>query len=128
MKPYIYLSSQTDKYGNTVGTLSIIYDCNLIAQYTTLENHLYQIKQGEYNLTYSWSPKFKRHLWSIHVPERKGIRIHVGNTIEDSSGCPLIGSYFSNQLLHYSSRTLSNFHATMRPYNNELLKIKIIRK
>lgn len=50
------------------------------------------IPVGTYKLVLDYSPHFKKilpHL--LDVPGFEGIRIHAGNTVEDSSGCPLVG-------------------------------------
>ena len=60
----------------------------------TLENASKAIPCGVYNVQNSKSPKFKRELpliWNSIVPAKRGIRIHVGNTAKDSSGCILVG-------------------------------------
>ena len=60
----------------------------------TLENKAKLIPCGEYNLNVSKSSKFGRMLplvYNDEVPMRRGIRIHVGNSAKDSSGCILIG-------------------------------------
>ena len=60
----------------------------------TLENKAKMIPCGEYNLNVSKSPKFGRMLplvYNDEVPMRRGIRIHVGNSVKDSSGCILVG-------------------------------------
>ena len=60
----------------------------------TLENKAKLIPCGEYNMNVSKSPKFGRLLPLVHnekVPMRRGIRIHVGNSVKDSSGCILVG-------------------------------------
>ncbi len=50
------------------------------------------IPHGTYDVRRSWSPKFEKQLPEIlNVPGFEGIRIHAGNTAEDSSGCILIG-------------------------------------
>lgn len=47
---------------------------------------------GTYAIGLSWSNRFKRVLPNITgVHMFKGIRIHGGNKVEDSAGCPLIG-------------------------------------
>ena len=60
----------------------------------TLENKAKLIPCGEYNLSVSKSQKFERLLPLVYndkVPMRRGIRIHVGNSVKDSSGCILVG-------------------------------------
>ena len=60
----------------------------------TLENKAKLIPCGEYNLNVSKSPKFGRMLplvYNDEVPMHRGIRIHVGNSVKDSSGCILVG-------------------------------------
>ena len=60
----------------------------------TLENRSKAIPCGLYSMLNSMSPKFKRELpliWNEGVPERRGIRIHRGNSAKDSKGCILVG-------------------------------------
>ena len=60
----------------------------------TLENAAKAIPTGLYMVQNSISPKFKRELpliWNAKVPAKRGIRIHVGNTVAYSSGCILVG-------------------------------------
>ena len=60
----------------------------------TLENAAKAIPTGGYNIENSKSPKFKRELpllYNKNVPAKRGIRIHVGNTVASSSGCILVG-------------------------------------
>ena len=60
----------------------------------TLENKANLIPCGEYNLNVSKSPKFGRMLPLVYndkVSMRRGIRIHVGNSVKDTSGCILVG-------------------------------------
>lgn len=60
----------------------------------TLENASKAIPCGMYSVQNSKSPKFKRELpliWNAKVPAKRGIRIHVGNSSKDSSGCILVG-------------------------------------
>jgi hypothetical protein len=60
----------------------------------TLENRSKAIPCGTYNLANSKSPKFKRELPLIYgykVAESRGIRIHAGNSSNDSAGCVLVG-------------------------------------
>ena len=56
----------------------------------TLENADYLIPAGSYPVERTWSPKFKKLLPEIlEVPEREGIRIHMGTIPEHSTGCVL---------------------------------------
>lgn len=60
----------------------------------TLENAAKSIPTGLYMVQNSKSPKFKRELpliWNSKVPAKRGIRVHVGNTVASSSGCVLVG-------------------------------------
>ena len=60
----------------------------------TLENKAKLIPCGEYNLNVSKSQKFGRMLplvYNDEVPMRRGIRIHVGNSVKDTEGCILVG-------------------------------------
>lgn len=50
------------------------------------------IPYGIYKVRLSYSPKFKRILPELlNVPGYKGIRIHRGNSDEDTLGCLLVG-------------------------------------
>lgn len=55
------------------------------------------IPEGVYKVTVSVSNRFKRLMPEIHaVPNFTGIRIHGGNTPEDSAGCPLVARWRIN--------------------------------
>ena len=56
----------------------------------------FAIPEGRYSVVITWSPKFK--MWLpvlLGGPDFnhlfKGIRIHMGNTAEDTAGCILVG-------------------------------------
>ena len=60
----------------------------------TLENAKKAIPSGLYSIENSKSPKFGRELpllFSDKVPSRRGVRIHAGNTYQDSAACVLVG-------------------------------------
>lgn len=50
------------------------------------------IPSGSYQLVFSYSMKFQRDLLEVlHVPGFSGIRLHPGNSSDDSEGCILPG-------------------------------------
>ena len=69
------------------------------------------IPYGKYKVVITYSAKFKKDLpLLIDVPCFEGIRIHAGNTADDSAGCILLGEnkvkgkvlnsrYYVNQLI-----------------------------
>lgn len=60
----------------------------------TLENKAKLIPCSEYNLNVSKSQRFCRMLplvYNDEVTMHRGIRIHAGNSVKDSSGCILVG-------------------------------------
>ena len=73
-----------------IGTLAIPYNGS-IYEAKTIENADFLIPEGEYELDITWSPKFKKPMPQImDVPEREGIRIHMGTKPEHSTGCVLV--------------------------------------
>ena len=60
----------------------------------TLENAAKAIPVGFYSIENSKSPKFGRELpllFSRKVPSSRGVRIHSGNTYNNSAACVLVG-------------------------------------
>ena len=79
-----------NKKGNAVyGTLTFPIGERSFS-YPSLENADYIIPAGIYPIERTWSPRFKKRLAEIqNVPERTGIRIHMGTKPEHSQGCIL---------------------------------------
>ena len=56
----------------------------------TTKNESSCILAGKYPCTMTFSNRFQKQLYLVkNTPERKGVRIHSGNSIEDSQGCIL---------------------------------------
>ena len=54
-------------------------------------SHVTAIPTGRYEVTVTYSPHFKRNLPLLNnVPGYSGVRIHSGNTAEDTDGCILV--------------------------------------
>ena len=64
------------------------YELEPFAQ-PTLENADFLIPAGTYPVERTWSPKFRKFLPLVSVPDREGIRIHRGSLPEHSKGCIL---------------------------------------
>lgn len=64
------------------------------------------ISSGDYHLAMTYSPKFKRELPLISVPGRDGIRIHVGNTADDTQGCILCGLVYTKTSVLFSKQAV----------------------
>lgn len=65
------------------------------------------IPEGTYEVKLTYSPRFKRVLPEVlDVPLFLGIRIHAGNTADDSDGCILIGDNKAKGKVLNSRKTL----------------------
>ena len=63
------------------------------------------IPYGTYRVTFEYSPRFHRDMLTVcDVQGFSGIRIHAGNTEEDTEGCLLLGKRQGNKLAGGSSR------------------------
>ena len=60
----------------------------------TIENAATLIPEGTYPLRITWSPRFGKPMPEIcDVPDREGIRIHLGTKPAHSSGCVLVSPF-----------------------------------
>jgi hypothetical protein len=93
----IYMSRDDCTDRRTLGTMT--FDDGFVCQ--TLEDPVRDgpkvygdtaIPSGTFKITISRSKKFNKMLPLINdVPGFGGVRIHAGNSVEDTSGCPLVG-------------------------------------
>jgi len=75
------------------------YFCDTLEpRWRDYKNGAYKVKghsaipEGRYAVVISWSPKMKQWLpILLGVPKFSGIRIHAGNTANDTEGCILLG-------------------------------------
>lgn len=82
----------------------------------TLENARKLIPCGMYSMQNSRSQKFKRELpllFSKDVSASRGIRIHRGNSVKDSSGCVLVGMGRNTDCLTITESTPAETMVTM---------------
>jgi len=69
------------------------------------------IPAGRYNVRMRYSPRFKRKLYEIEgVEGRSDILIHPGNTVEDTSGCILLGEKREGTSVLNSRRAVESLH------------------
>ena len=81
----------------TMGKLFIdgVFECYTLEDVVRLEkvDGDTAIPYGEYDVVITFSNRFQRDMpLLIGVPNFSGIRIHSGNTTEDTSGCLLVGT------------------------------------
>ena len=88
----IHLARSPARDGATLGELTIdgAHEC------WTLERDITEgkgpIPAGRYQIVVTWSPAFGRLMpLLVRVPGFDGIRIHPGNTVEDTLGCICVG-------------------------------------
>lgn len=102
---YLPLFSQIDMDTLTLhhhstphGTYGYI-ESKLGSRFETLETPHSIIPDGTYKVILTYSPKFHRMLpLFTGIKGHDGVRIHVGNFVEDTVGCVLIGSRTSASL------------------------------
>ena len=73
------------------------------------------IPSGTYQLTITYSPRFKKRLpLLLNVPGFEGIRIHAGNTVKDTQGCILPGCNTRKGMVTSSRKALEKIIACLK--------------
>lgn len=82
------------------------------------------IPRGTYDLTISMSNRFKKRMpLLLNVPGFEGIRIHAGNTANDTEGCILVGTKFTNDALIGSFAARDKLYSILEKAISENIKI-----
>lgn len=71
------------------------------------------IPAGTYAVVVTYSPRFGRQLPLVEVPGRAGIRVHPGNTDEDTEGCILLGTARDGETVRNSRAACQLFQSTI---------------
>ena len=110
---------RTKALGNAVaGSMDLTFGADKV-KVATLENADYIIPAGTYPLRKTWSPRFNKEMPEIcDVPEREGIRIHMGTKPEHSTGCVLMSAFGLNSVNSYINN-IQKYH------DNEEINIQI---
>ena len=119
----LILQRIAQKRDYTIGRLSIANGIGLAHFCDTLEppvasnnrNQPKAVPAGRYAVAVTWSPRFCRWLpLLLHVPYREGIRIHAGNSPQDTAGCILVGQNLAVGKVLNSCSTLNRLMQRIR--------------
>lgn len=86
------------------------------------------IPYGIYKIIISWSKRFKKFMLELlGVQYFSGVRIHSGNTAEDSQGCIIVGKYYKDGTVINSRNTMSSLFSKVKDAidKNEEVTIEI---
>lgn len=73
------------------------------------------IPAGRYEIRDTYSPRFKKHVLElIGVPGFQGVRIHSGNTADDTEGCLILGLKGTEIGVADSRSAMAQFNADVR--------------
>lgn len=73
------------------------------------------IPLGRYEVVNSWSNRFKKYLpLLLNVPGYDGIRLHPGNSEQDSLGCILPGTVYSDNFVGNSRAAFTELYKKLK--------------
>lgn len=73
------------------------------------------IPVGQYKVARTWSPRFKRLMPQImNVKGFAGVRVHAGNTANDTEGCVLLGDNTAKGRLTNSRKRVTEFETKLQ--------------
>ena len=124
----IYRHWKTDS--STIGILSVDNRFFCFTLENPLEKNGVKIKgktaipAGHYKMVLDYSPKFKCVTPRLlGVPRYTDIRIHVGNFIKDTDGCPLVGICRDNDKVLRSRVAFNILMAELKKYDEWSIRI-----
>lgn len=109
----LVLKRQGSTEESTIGELYVdgVLECYTLEDVVRSGSKVYgqtAIPVGTYEVIITMSPRFKRKLpLLVKVPGYEGIRIHPGNTANDTEGCILVGTGHTSNMVT-DSRTAFN--------------------
>lgn len=119
MKEIQLIRKSQDGYA-VYGQVDIPVGSDLV-RVATLENAAFLIPEGRFTLEMTWSPRFQKDMPLISgVPDRDGIRFHVGSRPEHSQGCVLVSPFGLSTIKGFIN-TINKF------YENEKITLSISR-
>lgn len=112
----------------TIGSLYIddIFECYTLEDMVRDTKIKYKtaIPFGTYQVVITWSPRFKRQMpLLVNVPGFDGIRIHPGNTHENTAGCLLVGDEVVGEALLDSKTAFDRLYAKLVKAKNVTIEI-----
>ena len=116
---YRYGHSKDTIYGN----INIHTQEGNVITLQTVENKDKAIKKGTYNINHSYSPKFDTNLWTLTVPNRTGIRIHIANRGNQLSGCIALGLFKMGEQVYQSKKAISLLHTILNKHKTYQIEI-----
>lgn len=112
----------TDK--STIGELSVdgVFECYILEdkdrKLETGGNKIHgltAIPRGRYEIAITFSNRFKQYMpLLLNVPQFEGVRIHSGNTSENTEGCPLTGTTKSKDFVGGSRAAYTKLFAKLK--------------